>query len=114
MSWEDNLDIEIQPRVAVDLSLGQPSGQVEVANPSDSAAITESSGELLSVDNILSIFQSAKQPTEILSYAKDCSTPVWLDWIIKLTPKKINHSGQIDLRAAFINLGPPQKAGGRK
>lgn len=111
MSWEDELEIERRPRVAVDLSsLGPPVDQLEVAKPSDLPAISpELEDKPLSVDNILSIFQSAKQPTEILSYAKDCSTPVWLDWIIKLTPKKINHSGQIDLRAAFVNLGPPKK-----
>jgi len=61
------------------------------------------------VEDLLRLFKAAKRPAEIFAYASDCSVPVWLDWFVKLSPKKVNVSGKMDVRAVFANLGPAQK-----
>jgi hypothetical protein len=62
-----------------------------------------------SLEDVSKLFKAAKSAAEIYSYAQDCSTPVWLDWLVKLSPKQVKMSGQMDIRAAFVNLGPPRK-----
>ena len=63
----------------------------------------------LDIDGIIKLFQTAKAPGEILCYAKDCSVPVWLDWMVKLSPKKFSGSVNMDVRGVFANLGPVAK-----
>jgi len=63
----------------------------------------------LSIDSIVEIFKMAKEPAQILGYAKDCSVPVWLDWLVKLSPKQVKLGGQVDIRAVFANLGPQRR-----
>jgi hypothetical protein len=113
MSWEDELDKEIprkKSKVVVEVPLGLG------AYTSTFGSLTPMAGEPqvpavpadpITLETALSIFQTAKTANEILAYANDCSTPVWLDWLIKLTPKQVNIKGQVDVRAAFLNLGPP-------
>lgn len=61
------------------------------------------------LEDIAKVFRAAMTPAKLLAYAQDCSTPVWLDWMIKLSPKQMKVSGQMDIRAAFLNLGPPSR-----
>jgi hypothetical protein len=85
-----------------------PSSQVAVASqgPSSLAALLREPVE--SLEDVAKLFKAAKSAAEVYSYAQDCSTPVWLDWLVKLSPKQVKMSGQMDVRAAFVNLGPPR------
>jgi hypothetical protein len=61
------------------------------------------------MSDLLQLFKVAKSPSEIYAYASDVPVPVWLDWFVKLSPKKVEMKGQMDVRAVFANLGPAAK-----
>lgn len=62
-----------------------------------------------SLEDIRSIWLSARSPQEIAVQAATMPFGVWMDYVIKMTPKQVDIKGQIDMRAAFVNLGPPPK-----
>ena len=61
------------------------------------------------MSDLLQLFKAAKSPSEVYAYASDVPVPVWLDWFVKLSPKKVEMKGQMDVRAVFANLGPAVK-----
>jgi hypothetical protein len=61
------------------------------------------------IEEIKDLFLAAKGSAEVYAYAADCSMPVWLDWMVKLSPKQMKVSGQLDHRAVFASLGPVKR-----
>ena len=62
-----------------------------------------------SLDDIRNIWLSAREPAEIAAEATSMPFAIWIDYAIKLSPKQMKLSGQVDMRAAFMNLGPPHR-----
>lgn len=80
------------------------------ASPSTPSPIAELLKQpVRTLEDIAAVFRSAMTPAKLMAYAQDCPTPIWLDWMIKLSPKQIKLDGKVDIRAAFINLGPPNR-----
>lgn len=65
--------------------------------------------KLSTLEDVRNIWLAARSPQEIALQAQTMPFGVWMDYMIKLTPKQLDVKGQIDMRAAFVNLGPPQK-----
>jgi hypothetical protein len=98
-------DLAPLPPVA---SVASPSPALPAPSPSASPSIAELLKQpVRTLEDIAAVFRSAMTPAKLMAYAQDCPTPIWLDWMIKLSPKQIKLDGKVDIRAAFINLGPP-------
>lgn len=80
------------------------------ASPVSVSAATQTTAQPLSVESVLQIFLNAKTESEIAGYASDCPVPVWLNWLIKLAPKRLDVDSRMDVRAIFATLGPVERS----
>ena len=65
--------------------------------------------KLSTLEDIQNIWLSSRSPAEIAFQAQTMPFGVWMDYAIKLSPKKVDVKGQMDVRAVFANLGPAVK-----